>query len=154
MAKRYSFTVLGRDPLSQNNRTRALLNTYSDDLCRAFGNCNPTTPVPLAPMIMDELYGKVYYFHKVKDKKDADNLSKPLWDALNEKLYDDDYQIKFRESAKLFADPLSTYGINVSNAEPKDYDVIVDFFLNPVCTATRLLYIEIGDFDCKMMKCL
>ena len=47
-------------------------------------------------LLDDELYGIAYYFHKKKTEIDADNLSKPIWDALETLLYKDDKIIKLR----------------------------------------------------------
>jgi hypothetical protein len=46
----------------------------------------------------EALYGISYYFHKRKTDLDADNLSKPIWDALSSVVYEDDRIIKLRYS--------------------------------------------------------
>jgi hypothetical protein len=48
------------------------------------------------PMLTEELYGIVYYFHRKPTGTDADNISKLLWDSLNTVLFGDDKQIKLR----------------------------------------------------------
>lgn len=50
------------------------------------------------PAVSGNLYGFVYYFHRVKTELDADNVSKPIWDALNSVAYADDKIIRFRSS--------------------------------------------------------
>lgn len=43
-----------------------------------------------------DLYACVYYFYKDNVGLDSDNISKPIWDALNRHGYTDDNQIKIR----------------------------------------------------------
>jgi Holliday junction resolvase RusA-like endonuclease len=45
---------------------------------------------PTKPLVSNALYGIVYYFHKTPTQLDADNISKPIWDALEGILYEDD----------------------------------------------------------------
>jgi len=49
---------------------------------------------PSTERVSNDLYGVVYYFHKTHNQLDADNLSKPIWDALEGVLYEDDSIIK------------------------------------------------------------
>lgn len=48
------------------------------------------------PLLTDNLYGVVYYFHRKPTGTDADNISKLLWDSLNKVLFDDDKAVKLR----------------------------------------------------------
>jgi Holliday junction resolvase RusA-like endonuclease len=86
--------VLKRQPKSYNswNKTSQIKkDKYKSDIENAFKKFYPT-PTKLA----EDLYGIVYYFHRNKNRTDADNISKPIWDCLNGFLYDDDIQIKLR----------------------------------------------------------
>jgi len=51
---------------------------------------------PSTERVSNDLYGVVYYFHKTHNQLDADNLSKPIWDALEGVLYEDHSIIKYR----------------------------------------------------------
>jgi Holliday junction resolvase RusA-like endonuclease len=69
-------------------------NQYEGEIKTAFRNYWPT----LAP-INGNFYGVVYYFHKKKNNIDADNICKPVFDALKNELYVDDDLIKLVRSA-------------------------------------------------------
>ena len=62
-------------------------------LRHAFSLAHPTG----APLSGD-LYAAVYYFHRVPTELDADNLSKPVLDALEGLAYENDKQVKVRYS--------------------------------------------------------
>lgn len=47
------------------------------------------------------LYARVYYFHKGPRQIDADNLSKPVLDALSEVVYEDDSLVLDRQAVKV-----------------------------------------------------
>ena len=48
-----------------------------------------------------ELYAAIYYFYREDVGLDADNISKPAWDALNAVGYSDDKQIKIRTAVAI-----------------------------------------------------
>ena len=100
---------------------------------------------PNSPVQNDEkLYGIVYYFYKRKTDIDADNLSKPIWDALRTVLYNDDRIIKLRYAG--------LYDLN--NAVTKlDFTkmpkaVYMDFLNYTEDTKNEhLIYIELGNLN-------
>lgn len=47
------------------------------------------------------LYARVYYFHKGPRQIDADNLSKPVLDALSKIVYEDDNLVIDRQAVKI-----------------------------------------------------
>ena len=84
MAKKLSFIADNVTPISQNNRSTALLTRLRNELTAAHNIKYPANMLPRVPLINEEyLQAKVFYIHKVPDYKDADNISKPLWDSLN-----------------------------------------------------------------------
>ena len=95
MAKHFSFIAENVTPLSQNNRSSALIARLQNDLTIAHNLKYSANPMPKAPRISGSLQAKVFYIHRVPDYKDADNISKPLWDSLNNHAYYDDKQIKY-----------------------------------------------------------
>ena len=54
-----------------------------------------------APALSGDLYALVLYLHRRPTQLDADNLSKPVLDALNGACYADDRQVKVRTSGTL-----------------------------------------------------
>src|SRR5215204_1542088 len=61
------------------------------------------------------LYAVIYYFHRRRSDQDADNISKPILDALEGLAYEDDRIVRFRQAAMfdLTTDPIST--LDMSN---------------------------------------
>jgi Holliday junction resolvase RusA-like endonuclease len=97
----------------------------------------------------NNLYGIVYYFHKVKTQLDADNLSKPIWDALKGAAFNDDFQIRYR-SAGLF-------NLGVERLEELDLTNIPDYvfgdFLEMLDNGySHILYVEFGEFTYDLMQ--
>jgi Holliday junction resolvase RusA-like endonuclease len=94
-------------------------------------------------MIDYNLYGIVYYFHKCKTELDADNLSKPIWDALQKVIYDDDRIIKLRHSGIYdISKPASITEFNTTGMTPQ---VLKDFLeLMDDSTKEHIVYIELG----------
>jgi hypothetical protein len=87
----------------------------------------------------EDIYGISYYFHKRKTSLDADNLSKPIWDALSSVVYKDDKIIKLRYS-----------GIYDLNSQITRFDftkmpknVYIDF-LEYIEKYEHIVYIELG----------
>lgn len=98
-----------------------------------------------AGLLSGNLYGFVYYFHKRKTQLDADNLSEPVWDALNQAAYLDDKQIIFRSSG-IF--DLGSEGIEIFDFTDVPNKVLVDFLeMIDDDTKDHILYIEVGKFD-------
>lgn len=67
--------------------------SYQRGLQRAFETAYPDTDA-----LGGDLYAASYYFHRRRTQIDADNLSKPILDALSGLAYEDDFQVKVRYS--------------------------------------------------------
>ena len=93
--------------------------------------------------ISEYLYGFVYYFHRRRTELDADNLSKPIWDALVSTTYPDDNLILFRSSG-LF--DLQSEGIEVLDLSNFP-DYLFEDFLEMIENEDHILYVELGKFD-------
>jgi hypothetical protein len=100
-------------------------------------------PEPLG-LLDGELYGIAYYFYKGVTQLDADNLSKPIWDALESAIYRNDKAVKIRFSGIYqigrpgsveFLD-MTTMPVNVQGD-----------FLELIDEADHLIYIEIGHWS-------
>ena len=86
------------------------------------------------------LYASVYYFHRRPSDQDADNISKPILDALEGLAYEDDRIVRFRQAAMfaLDADPLSE--LNLSGVP----EVILAPLLEMLDQEDHVLYVELG----------
>ena len=88
-----------------------------------------------------ELYGFAYYFHKTRTQLDADNLSKPIWDALNGYLYSDDKSIRIRYSGIIAV----TTGFTVLDITRVPHDTLGSL-LTALAHNDHVLYVEVGQF--------
>ena len=128
-----SFVCDSRPRSVQAKRT----NKYKNEIKEAFSKYYPE----VTEKLNYSLYGLVYYFHKRPTDIDADNLSKPIWDALESILYDNDKIIKIRKAG--------VYQIN-KTGESFDIDItnmpsnVSQEFLEYLDTKEHILYIEIG----------
>lgn len=152
MAK-FSFIAENVTPLSQNNRSTAQLNRLRDDLTHAHNFKYPLSRLPKVPLINDEyLQAKVFYIHRVPDFKDADNISKPLWDCLNKHAYIDDKQIKYIETLKVDLKRKDLIEFNTENMDNDDYGKLLEFILGNPNTLDRILYINVSDYESKNVR--
>lgn len=103
---------------------------------------------PSTELVSHDLYGIVYYFHKKHNQLDADNLSKPIWDALEGILYEDDSIIKYR-SAGIF--DLRSSGLEILDISLMPEHVAYDF-LKLLDDSDHILYMEVGKLDYSIFK--
>jgi hypothetical protein len=87
-----------------------------------------------------DLYGAVYYFFKEDKKNDADNLSKPIWDCLNNVVYKDDKQIKLRIAGVFDLNKNDLNQINFSKIPRK----VIRQFLDSIENHDHFFYVECG----------
>lgn len=87
----------------------------------------------------DKLYAIVYHFYREERNLDADNLSKPLWDALRKKAFDDDYQIKIRCAASI---NLAKEAVILDETIPED---VFYELSDGIYNHDHTLYIELGE---------
>lgn len=116
---------------------------YYESLKTAFRKYHAGT-VPLT----SNLYGIVYYFYKSTTQLDADNLSKPVWDALQGAAYNNDFQVRYR-SAGLF-------NFRTEKIEELDLTNIPDYllpdFLLMLDNCKHFLYVEFGEFTYDLIQ--
>jgi hypothetical protein len=108
---------------------------YKDGIRDAFQLfCQDSTSSP------GPLYASIYYFHRRPSEQDADNISKPILDALEGLAYEDDRVVRFRQAAmfSLDSDPLSD--LNLSGV-PEE---ILESLLEKLEREDHVLYIELG----------
>jgi hypothetical protein len=87
-----------------------------------------------------ELYAVIYYFRKVRGSQDADNITKPLLDALKGAAYEDDKLIRLRQSAII---DLKSGAMEVLDLSRMPDDVIEDF-IESIDREDHTVYVEIG----------
>ena len=95
-----------------------------------------------------ELYARVYFFTSDGVNVDCDNISKPIWDAVNKLVYDDDRKIIMRTA--------SVIDVNIHqlaiDASTIDSDVAADLMQGLTEDDVRCLYIECGEFNESMIS--
>jgi hypothetical protein len=123
--------IVPRKALSQNARGNP---KYRAALAAA---AQSVSSVPLAG---GRLYSKVYYFHRGKRGIDADNLSKPVLDALSGIVYQDDSQVMLRIVAKIALD-VDAYELIQSGIAPARYRRLIEL----IAEEPDILYVEVGE---------
>ena len=93
-------------------------------------------------------YSRVYYFRNVAHQLDADNLSKPVLDALQGIAYDDDSIVKLRHSGIVDLTIEDISGFDVSGIP----DNVLPDFLEKIGTEDHVIYVEIGPLALNMYK--
>lgn len=141
----YSF-IFKNQPKSYNswkNLTVIGKERYKIDIQKAF-----SLYFPNHEKIDYDLYGSIYYFFNKDVGSDADNLSKPLWDCLNNYLFHDDKQIKIRIVGVF---DLSKTDINILDFSGLPGEIITDL-LESFESENHIVYIECGLLDNSMYK--
>ena len=93
-----------------------------------------------------ELYGQVYFFTSEGTDLDADNISKPVWDALKGEVYDDDKQIVSRASTVVYTKRHDSISIDGTT------DMAADLLQVLTRKNVKCLYIECGRFNETMIQ--
>lgn len=135
----YAF-LSNRKPKSVNARSK---QTYKEGVRTDFeSHCAGLPHLP------GKLYAIVYYFHNVKTDLDADNMSKPIWDALESSAYSDDKVIRWRCAG--------TFDLRADSIEVLDLSGIPDSlfagFLRMIDEEDHILYVEVGLLNHSLFK--
>ncbi len=125
-------------PHSVNSKNKTAKAAYYAKLVAAFQRYHPSA-VP----ITSNLYGFVCYFYKSKTQFDADNLSKPVWDALVNTAYQDDSIVRLRTSGLIDQDSNEIDAIDVTHMP----DTVLDDFLDMLDDESHIIYVEMGPLD-------
>jgi Holliday junction resolvase RusA-like endonuclease len=152
MAKHFSFIAENVTPLSQNNRSTALIAKLRNDLTVAHNIKYGIGTMPKTPRISGSLQAKVFYIHRVPDYKDADNISKPLWDSLNGHAYVDDEQIKYLETLKINVTTRDIFQLDITDIDIFDLQVLLDFLDNTGGSKERILYVNVSDYESNKVR--
>ena len=135
----YAF-VVKRVPLSYNAKHKH--TRYKDEIAAAFHN-QGFAGLPLA----GSLYSRVYYFHSVPSALDADNMSKPIVDALKNHAYADDNVVIHRTAAIMDMRKTTINELSLSHV-PEN---VLLSFLEALDNECHVLYIEVGQYGHEML---
>ena len=89
------------------------------------------------------LYSNILYFHRVNNDIDADNLSKPILDALKNVVFRDDVQIIKRTAMKVNLN--ADFTLSNENIPDHWYSQLIEVINDD--TVKHLLFIEVGTLD-------
>lgn len=90
-----------------------------------------------------DLYALIYYFYKEDKQLDTDNLSKPVWDALNTHAYTDDNQIKIRSTISI---DLRKHDLSEFNQDMLSNDDLYDL-MDSIYDNDHTVYILVGKIE-------
>lgn len=93
-----------------------------------------------------ELYGQVVFFTSEGTDLDADNISKPVWDALEGLVYDNDKQIVMRKSTIIYKAKHECIALNGYCDCASDLLQVIQRKM------VRCIYIECGHFEESMVE--
>lgn len=100
------------------------------------------------PNSTDALYGIVYFFSARQLAIDADNLSKPIWDALRGLVFDDDRRVELRYAGVISANRTTRQDIRLNHVPGHAADMIIELLGG----RENFIYIEIGKLNQNMYQ--
>ena len=131
-------------PVSYNSSDSKKRERYKGTIVEAFSrNYNGKVPKFRKGI---ELYGQVYFFTSDGTDLDADNISKPVWDALIGTIYEDDKQIVQRTSTVIYTKKHNLIQIN-GNSDTSAELLQILTGINVKC-----IYVECGYFKETMIE--
>jgi hypothetical protein len=134
-----AFVVTGMAPRSVGAAHTA---TWKEWVVQSYRAAHDT-----APVLDGDLYALVLYVHQRPTQLDADNLSKPVLDALSGVCYTDDRQVKVRTSGTLH--------LGEAFFDLADVDVppaLFDEFARAIAQEDHVVYAEIGPLHFSMYR--
>ena len=136
--------IRGLVPLSYNSRNK---KAYQARIRSAFLR-RYRGHVPMFPP-NEELYARVYFFTSDGINVDCDNISKPIWDAVNNLVYVDDRKIVMRTAAVI---DMNSHPMGIIDASSIDSSVAADLMQGLADADVKCLYIECDVFKESMIK--
>ena len=131
-------------PVSYNSSDSKKRERYKGTIVEAFSrNYNGKVPKFRKGI---ELYGQVYFFTSDGTDLDADNISKPVWDALIGTIYEDDKQIVQRTSTVIYTKKHDLIQIN------GDSDTSAELLQILTGNNVKCIYVECGYFKETMIE--
>jgi Holliday junction resolvase RusA-like endonuclease len=138
----YNFIVKNR-PASFNSWAK---NSGKGKAYKSIIETSVTEYVGEHAILTGELYRIVYHFFNADLSIDADNLSKPVWDCLENYLFKDDSQVKIRVSGNFDLTNNNYLNLNFSRLDKE----IIDDLYEAFDTVEHIIYIECGSLDYSM----
>lgn len=130
--------VLPIKPLSYNAfRDAQRKKVYGMKLRKAYRAATSVSDVLSAPH-----YGIIYHLHRQEDATDVDNISKPVWDALNGLAYEDDASIALRIAGKLRIGRALPAKLDVTRVPRETFHRLTTFAGKEA--HAHILYVELG----------
>ena len=131
-------------PVSYNSSDSKKRERYKGTIVEAFSrNYNGKVPKFRKGI---ELYGQVYFFTSDGTDLNADNISKPVWDALIGTIYEDDKQIVQRTSTVIYTKKHNLIQIN------GDSDTSAELLQILTGNNVKCIYVECGYFKETMIE--
>lgn len=131
-------------PVSNNSSDSKKRERYKGTIVEAFSrNYNGKVPKFRKGI---ELYGQVYFFTSDGTDLDADNISKPVWDALIGTIYEDDKQIVQRTSTVIYTKKHNLIQINGNS------DTSAELLQILTGNNVKCIYVECGYFKETMIE--
>jgi Holliday junction resolvase RusA-like endonuclease len=154
MAKYLSYILINVRPLSQNYRPRAEMKRLRTELIRGYVlKYLISFPEEITIPINCPLEGKLYYLHRDNDGYDADNISKPTWDALEGHFYENDRIIKYIEVLKIDLKNTPDFEeLEVTDMSQYDFNELFHFIYDDSRSKKKLLYISLSDYQSKNVR--
>lgn len=142
------YYVTNKKPLSYNKKDK------NDQRKQAFRNEFTTTYSHLytgLPIRHKTLQSNIVYIHKLQKGciPDVDNLSKPIVDAFNGVIYEDDSQI-IRRSASIIA--LKDFDFIAVDATNMPAEILAAFETYYENKEPNIVYFEVGEFDASQIR--
>ena len=136
--------IRGLTPLSYNSSNK---DKYQRRILSAFQR-KYHGRVPMFPA-NDELYARAYFFTSEGVSVDSDNISKPIWDAVNGVVYIDDRKIVMRTAAVI---DVRLHPFTIIDTSLIDSDTAADLMQGLAERNVKCLYIECGHFKESLIK--
>lgn len=136
--------IRGLVPLSYNAKSKTVYQKkIRSAFLRKYKGVVPTFPAN------EELYARVYFFTSDGVNVDSDNISKPIWDAVNNLVYVDDRKIVMRIAAVI---DVNLHPINIIDTSSIDGAVAADLMQGLSEVDVKCLYIECNIFKESMIR--
>ncbi len=136
--------IHGLVPLSYNSKNKAgYQKRIRSAFLRKYKGVVPTFSAN------EELYARVYFFTSDGVNVDCDNISKPIWDAVNSLVYVDDRKIVMRIAAVI---DINQHPISIIDTSSIDGAVAADLMQGLSEVDVKCLYIECSNFKESMIK--
>lgn len=131
-------------PVSYNSSDSKKRERYKGTIVEAFSrNYNGKVPKFRKGI---ELYGQVFFFTSDGTDLDADNISKPVWDALIGTIFEDDKQIVQRTSTVIYTKKHNLIQINGNS------DTSAELLQILTGNNVKCIYVECGYFKETMIE--